>query len=85
MKIWGNKVVAENNKVKRKNVLNLKYQTGVHGGVVDRLASIFDEKVQGTDEGGSNHIVFTENQIREISVLSAMAFFFSWILNVRAQ
>ena len=61
-------------------VLNLKYQTGVHGGVVDRLASNFAEKVQGTDEGGSNHIVFTENQIREISVSSAMAFFFRGFL-----
>ena len=69
-------MAAENNKVKRKNVLNLKYQTGVHGGVVDRLASNFAEKVQGTDEGGSNHIVFTENQIQEIGSAKCHGFLF---------
>ena len=62
MKIWGNKVLAENNKVKKDNgmasksnnffyILNKKYLLGVLGGVADRLSCNLAEKMQSADEG----------------------------------
>ena len=55
MKVWGNKVLAENNKVLKYKAcffaLDLNRFKGVLGRIPDWLPSIFAEEVQSSDEG----------------------------------